>query len=432
VNRRIPPLGATMMAIISAIAVALFVYLSGRFGGPTIQFSKPYLVSAQLPDSKELAVRSDVLDRGVRVGQVEAISLRGNRALVTFSIDRRYAPLHRGASIQVAEKTLLGESFIALDPGPRAAPALRSGTMLSPSQVLPASVEIDQALNALDPRAIAHLKGILAATATGVGAPGASQQVAATLAALPALTSHLRQLAAILAGQEAQIASGVIDTHTVLNELGERQQQLAAIVSGARATLAALDYRTRALGSGLGQLPVLLSTARRTLHDARPLLLSARPLLSDLRMAAPPLARALEALPPVTGGANTLLDRLPSFDDSVVPFLAALRPVLALLDPTGVALGPALRNLVTIAAYLSARKNTFTAWFANTEGLGQQGDAKGKFARFFIFMEPGTSSGIKGGDYQSNPYTAPNDALHNEPYSGYPRLEPYNPGAPHR
>jgi len=432
VNRRISPLGAAALLICVGIAATLFIYLSGRFGGPTVRFSKPYLVSAYLPDSKDLAVRSDVLDRGVHVGQIEQISLRGDRALVTFSLQGAYAPIHRDATIQVAEKTLLGESFIALDPGSPRSGNLPSGSTLSPAQVLPASVEIDQALNALDPSAVSHLKGILHTFARGAASPQTEPEVAQTLQRLPQLTAQLRQLAVALQGQEAYIASGVIDANTVLGQLGARQRQLAGIVSGARATLAALAARADALSAGLHRLPALLSVARRTLTDARPLLVSARPLLQELRAAAPPLAGALARLPPVAAQANDLIARLPGFDSVVLPFLALAHPVLGMLVPTATLLGPALRNLVTVADYLSARRNTFTAWFSNTAGLSQSGDAKGRFARFFMFIEPGTSFATKGGDFESNPYTAPNDAYDNRPYSGYPHLLAYAPGLPRR
>jgi phospholipid/cholesterol/gamma-HCH transport system substrate-binding protein len=431
-NRRIPPLGALMLAVAVAVGAALFIYLSGRFGGPSVRFGRLYEISAVLPDSKELADRSDVLERGVHVGQIETIVQRGDRAYVTFSLAAPYAPIHRGATIQVAEKTLLGESFIALRPGSRQAPTLPSGTTLAPAQVLPASVEIDQALNAFDPSAIASLKGVLRSTARGAASPATPDEVAATLAQLPQLTTELRLLGRTLQGQSGEIASGVVDTHAVLSQLGVRQQELASIISGSRATLAALAEREGALRRGLAALPILLGTARRTLGDARPLLVEARPLLADLRTAGPPLAVALHELPPVATGASALVTRLPGFNGVTIPFLRSLEPVLGTLTPTGQALGPAVRNLVPIADYLSARKNTFTAWFANTTAISQQGDSKGKFARFFLFVEPGTAFGAKGGDFNVNAYTAPNDALNNQAGTPYPHLQAYYPGSPRR
>jgi phospholipid/cholesterol/gamma-HCH transport system substrate-binding protein len=431
-NRRIAPLGTALLIACSLIGAALFIYFSGRFGGPTLRLNRPYLISAVLPDSKNLADRSDVLDRGVPVGAVQALRLQGGVAHVTFSVDPRYAPIRRDAMIQVAEKTLLGEAFISLDPGQRDQPPLASGSTLPPSHVRPSSVEIDQALNALDPSARAHMKGLLRSTAAAAASPMTSQEIAQTLSSLPGLTGQLRLLGQELRGQEGYIAAGVINTRTVLGTLAERAQQVSTIVSGGRVTLQALASRSRALSLGLHRLPPLLATARHVLADVRPLLGDARPLLADLRTAAPPLTEAVRRLPAVTREADAVVSGLPSFNAAVVPFLGSVRPVLGLLHPDAIALGPALRNLVTVARYLSARKNTFAAWFANTAGIGASSDAKGHFVRFSIFMEPGTSYGTKGGWFENNPYTGPNDALHNQPYSGYPHLMAYYPGRPRR
>jgi hypothetical protein len=80
-----------------------------------------------------------------------------------------------------------------------------------------------------------------------------------------------------------------------------------------------------------------------------------------------------------------------------------------------------------VANYLSDRKEAFAAWFSNTADLGSHRDAKGYFARFFVGFEPGTGLGAPGGNYEENAYTGPGDAADPQPYSGYSRLEPYDP-----
>jgi phospholipid/cholesterol/gamma-HCH transport system substrate-binding protein len=430
-NLRIPKLGVAVLLIVVAISVALFVYLAGRFGGPAVRFSSQYRISATFPDTKQLAVRSDVAIRGVKVGQIERIVLHADSADVTFSIARRYAPIHRDATVQVGEKTLLGEAYLALDPGHTQTGNLVSGAHLGPRSVLPASLEIDQALNALAPDARAHLKSMLETIAGGVRARSAPAQIGDTLTGLSQTTSELRRLTDVLQGQESDIASGVQDALVVLGQLGDRESEVRAIVSDARATLASLASRDTALQAGIAELPRLLSTARATLHDARPLLSDARPLLTQLRAAAPPLTAALEALPPVTRVASQAIAALPSFNDAAVPALSLLHDVLGLADPVSFSLPPALRNLVTVARFLADRRDAFAAWFSNTADLGSSRDAKGFFARFFIFIDPGTAFGYHG-SFQNNAYTRPHDAAHNQPYSGYPRLYPYTPPAPRR
>ena len=82
--------------------------------------------------------------------------------------------------------------------------------------------------------------------------------------------------------------------------------------------------------------------------------------------------------------------------------------------------------VAAVAGFLSDRREAFASWFSNTGDLGSHRDAKGHFARFFLFAEPGTALG-QPGNFQNNAYTQPGDALANQPYSGFPRLEPFDP-----
>jgi ABC-type transporter Mla subunit MlaD len=179
---------------------------------------------------------------------------------------------------------------------------------------------------------------------------------------------------------------------------------------------------------GIEQMPALESTASRTLADARPLLREARPLARDVAAAAPDLNAALVDLRPVVGDADTVLAGVPRLYRQALPFLRQATAVMRLAQPVAGPLGAALRNLTPIATYLSARRSAFAAWFTNTGDLGSHRDAKGYFARFFVGFDPETSFGAPS-SFQTNAYTGPNDAAANRPYSGYPRLEPYNPPA---
>jgi virulence factor Mce-like protein len=396
-----------------------------------LRFTSQYRVTATFPDTKQLAVRSDVDVRGVKVGQIEQIVLDSSSADVTFSVQSRYAPIYRDATVQVGEKTLLGESYVELDPGHRAAGKLANGAHLPARSVLPASIEIDQALNALSPSARGHLKAVLETIATGAAAPSTPARLGETLAQLNLATSELRRLTDVLHGQEGDISSGVQAAQVVLAQLGERQAEVRAVVSDGRATLAALASRDSALRAGIAELPSLLTTARVTLHNARPLLRDARPLLADLRMAAPPLTSALTVLPPVTRAAAPAIDGLPAFNRAALPLLALARTILTLTQPVSLSLPPALRNLVTIAGFLAAHRREIAAWFSNTADLGSNRDSKGYFARFFLFIDPGTALGFHG-NFQNNPYTQPGDAAHNQSYSGYPHLLAYTPPPPRR
>jgi phospholipid/cholesterol/gamma-HCH transport system substrate-binding protein len=425
---RIPKLGAIGLIVAFAAAIALFLFFMSRFGGPSVSLSSPYEVSAVVPDSEGLAARSDVLDRGVKVGEVESVQVQGDSAVVKLAIDGDYAPLRSDSTVRITQKTLFGESYIDLGLG-RSGASLLDGTQLASSQVLPAAVDIDQALSALDAPARRNLQGVIRTFGQGASIPDASGDVSATIGGLARTTSELRRLTQTLDGQEGDIAGAVRDGGTVVDALGQREASIRQVVSGGRATLTALASRSDSLREGISQLPGLLEGARSTLMDARPLIGEARPLAADLGTAAKPLREALLDAPPAARSANGVLGGLPDFNRTALPFLDHADRVLDLAAPAAQPLSAALRNFQPIVRYLSNRRTAVAAWFTNTGDLGASSDSKGHFARFFVGVEPGTAFGLPG-TFQNNAYTGPNDALGNRPYSGFPRLMPYNPEGP--
>ena len=417
------------LALLGAVVVAaaLFVYLLGRFGGPTLRFSEPYEVSAVIPDARDLSPRAEVLVHGVHVGEVQSASTAGGRTRVSFSLDSTYAPLRSAATIRVAEKTLFGEPYLDLDLGPSGSAPLDSGAELPRSQVLPASVDVDEALKALDPAARADLKGSLKELASGARSSSSQQSVSDTLAGLAETTSRLRELVGTLRGEAGSIAQGVHDGDLAVQSLGEREAEIRRIVRSGHVTLTALGSRAGDLRRAVAELPALLVAARSTLGHARPLISEASPVAADLTRAARPLAAALRDVPPTVRRANAVLGALPNLEPVATSFLDDAARVVRLVGPTAGPLGDALRNLQPIGRFLAARRDTFAAWFSNTGDLGASRDAKGHFARFFVGFEPGTATGTTG-NFENNAYTRPHDAAHNRPYSGYSRLRAYDPG----
>jgi phospholipid/cholesterol/gamma-HCH transport system substrate-binding protein len=423
---RVSRSGAIALALALGAAAALFLFFLARFGGPSLDLGSDYTLTAAFPDTSGLSVRSEVLDRGVHVGEVQSIDVEGSRALVTVSLDDAIAPVHRDATMRVGEKTLFGESFVDLDPGRTGSGELDSGSTLQASQVLSGPVDVDEALKVLNAPARRNLQDVLGTLGESAAAPGAEEEISQTYGQLANLTARLRGLADTLHGQEGQIATGVNDANTVFRTLGVREGQIRQIVSGARATLGALARQRDSLRAGIAELPALLESARSTLLDVRPLLTEARPVTRHLAAAAPALGAALNDVPATVRSANSLLDGVPELRQVALPFLSETSGVLSLARPAEGPLSVAMRNLVPIVRFLSRRRDTIAAWFSNTGDLGSHRDSTGYFARFFVSFEPGSGFGTKG-QFQNNSYTRPHDAAHNQPYSGYPRLMPYQP-----
>ena len=418
---------AIALVVFLLAAGALFLTLSSRFGGPSLVRTSTYELTAMFADTQGLAKKSDVLVRGVKVGEVGAIDVRDGLAHVRLDLQPRYAPVDRAATVRVAQKTVLGEAYVNLIPSRRSSDPLPDGSKLARENVL-ASVELDEALGALDEPARRDLTSMLDTLARGAADPATADRVNATLGEIDSLTGALRRLTATLKGQESTITATVQDSRIVLRELGRREEQVTRIVSDGRATLEALGGRQRALDAGLRELPQLLVSARTTLDEARPLLREARPLVDDLRRAAPALTPAIADLRPVAGDGASLVRGLPRLARTAVPVLRRADGVVKAARPVARALSPTFANLVPAVRYVEPRRRALAAWFSQTAGLGRQGDAKGRWARFFIFVDPQTAAGIPG-PRQGNAYTPPDDALNNQAHKpgSYSRLLPFKP-----
>jgi phospholipid/cholesterol/gamma-HCH transport system substrate-binding protein len=81
--------------------------------------SQSYMVTAAFQNIGGLKVRSPVTVSGVRVGRVEAIDYdtKGYEAVVTLRIEDKYNTFPEDTSASIFTAGLLGEQYIALQPG---------------------------------------------------------------------------------------------------------------------------------------------------------------------------------------------------------------------------------------------------------------------------------------------------------------------------
>ncbi|MFL5846046.1 MAG: MlaD family protein [Solirubrobacteraceae bacterium] len=416
-----PRIGLLAFAVVS---VLLFAVLLARFGGPSVRVDDPQRVAATLADAQGLTKGADVLVHGVRVGRVGEIAPAADGARLVLELGDGRPALHADASVRVGGKTPLGESFVDLDPGDERA-ALPDGRPVAGAP----SVQIDEALDVLDAPAREDLRAVLATLDEAAADPHAAARVGDTLEGLDRTVDQLGRLGATLDGQESDISAAVQGGRAVLRELGDHAAAIHGIVSDGRTTLEAVAAQRPALDNALARLPRLVADARATLADADPLAREALPFADDLRTAAPPLSRSLVALRPALRDVRGLLDEAPALTSAALPALSTLRAALPDLTRTAAGLGPALRNAVPMLQYLAPRAGTIAAWFSNTAALGQNGDDKGRWARFFVGLDPASAVGSPAGDPPGNSYTSPGDAADNQPYrpGDFPRLQPYDP-----
>jgi phospholipid/cholesterol/gamma-HCH transport system substrate-binding protein len=428
-------------------AALLFVVFNNAFGGPDIGFSNPYRLSALIADSQNLLKRSVVLERGVQVGYVDSVTLEGNRARFTIAIDRRYAPVFRDVTLSVEHRTLFGEAYVNLNPGERAAGALRDGSVLPASQVVPV-VNIDQALEVLDAGARHHLFSLADTTAQVNADPNAASLFNDSLGGIADTLAHVRRLSALLGDQRRNITGFVSSGRVVLGTLAEREQQIATLVSGGRASLEGLTANEAALRAGVGEVPALLASARTTLAQSMPLLRDALPVVQTLGRAAPLLTATANALPAVANSSSSVVGGLPDFRAAAVPVLRLLLAVSRTAGPAVAALQPSLQDLIPIVRRLSAYRHELVAFAANSGAGSHVYDLNGTvenhptaaetfghlhvygtlpltWARFQVVVQPATIADQQDPTVTYNPYAPPGGAAAPFLPGDYSRLGPY-------
>ncbi len=359
----------SVIAVFAASCFGLLTFLWLSFGGTVPFEGKGYQFRVTLLQANQLAVESDVRISGVNVGSVVGLAPGSDgHTVATVQLDRQYAPIHTDATAELRIKSLLGETYIALDPGLRTAPVIPDGGTLGAAQVVPA-VALDQIYRAFDPRTRLAFEAWMASAAEGVAGNGEALNTA--LGELAPFSDDLARVTATFAQDDGSIVALVRNAGIVIEALRGRDAQLGRLVTAAHDTFAATAAASSALARSLAQLPGFERHARSALAqldaftaDANPLLTelvpsaaALTPLLRQLTPLAPPLARLTTGLGPLTQAARS---GLPSLD----AVLTQLRPVLDAATPT-------LDDLNPLLTYADLYQPEIDAFFANVASVSE-------------------------------------------------------------
>ncbi|HEY4027729.1 MAG TPA: MlaD family protein [Candidatus Dormibacteraeota bacterium] len=218
-------LGVAFVAVVAA----------GIGAGRLLPQAAPYQIKVPVVDAAGLSPGSDLMIAGAKAGRVESIALASGAALVTVSVDAEHAPLRRDAIVSVRPKSLLGERYLALDPG-QAAEALPTGATLPRTSVM-SSTSLEDVINTFDQPTRDKLQTLV--VELGGGVAGRGQDVNFGLAAGRQDLDSLRGVAATLASRDAELKSVIANLDSVTQELArsDRRQELGALIQNLEALL---------------------------------------------------------------------------------------------------------------------------------------------------------------------------------------------------
>jgi hypothetical protein len=162
--------------------------------------------SARWPHSvpESLETEAVVLDRGVQIGTVGPVSVRGSLASVTLDIDPRYAPLYRDATVRIGQRTAIGDAFVDVVRGSTTAGPIANGGAIA--RVSP-NVDFDQAFATFTAPARTHATTLIRTFGVGAAAPQTAARWGLTVSQLSRVVQQAADLTAALDGQKSAIST---------------------------------------------------------------------------------------------------------------------------------------------------------------------------------------------------------------------------------
>ncbi len=385
-------LAAIVVLVLGAILVTGFI-LEHQ---PAFQFGQSYYtVKAQFASAAAVTQGQGqaVAIAGVQVGQVGGIALKDGRAVVTMNIDKQYAPIYQDATVLLRPRTPLKDMYLELDPGTRAAGAIRDGGTISPANTAP-DVDVSEILSSLDADTRNYLLLLLAGGAQAFHDPGASG-VAPSVDAVSGLRGTLKRFAPLdrdtltltsaLSARQHNLRRAINTFRQVVGALGGVEGQFASLIRSSDTNFSAISAEDARLRTTLALFPGTLAQSEQTFNRVRGFATASTSTLHRLLPFARNLGPALHASRPL------FADTTPVIAHQLRPFSTAIQPLARTLAPASLQLARAIPTLSRSVNVLNALFNTLAyrskgapsylfwgAWLAHiTDSLTSAQDANG-------------------------------------------------------
>lgn len=388
--RAVPGLGRNVVTIMGAVALGLavtgIILSQQRVPWPwqdTYQFRAAFTeVPGISPgNGQELRIA------GVPAGWITAADVdHAGRAVLTFEMDRRHAPVHDNARLVLRPKSPLNEMYVELDAGGPPGEPLADGGVIPATQTA-RPVQIEEPLTHLDETARTALRTLLAESdaalaSAGEDLPEALAELDVTIESLQPVVEGLdirRDLLRELVGSLGDVAAAA----------GEDDDRLRGLVRAAAGTLQTMQRNDAALRASLEELPRVTARLGETSRSVSALTDELDPALDGIRSAAGDLPRGLETVGELLDQADLTLDDAAPLVRTARPLLADLRPFVHDLRPAFADLSTTAGGLSPLTADLAARLSDVQAFVYNTQSVMSTEDANGPIFRGLLQMNEG-------------------------------------------
>jgi phospholipid/cholesterol/gamma-HCH transport system substrate-binding protein len=254
-----PLIKSVIFVAVTGLATAILAISVSNAGlGDTVTYH------ARFTDVTSLNPGDDVRISGVRVGQVDKLSVvDGNHALVDFSVDRAQ-PLPANVTATIKYRNLVGQRYVALGRGSgSASPNLAAGAEIPLTRTTPA-LDLTDLFNgfkplfqALSPNDVNQLSGEIVQVLQGEGGT------------VHDLLLHTGSLTSTLASRDQVIGQVITNLNTVLGTINGQGDALSTLVSTVRELVSGLSGDRAAIGDAIDGIAALTSATAGLLGEAR-------------------------------------------------------------------------------------------------------------------------------------------------------------------
>lgn len=346
---------AILVLVAGAIAVGGYVLSNERLSPPCgfpIIGQCNFKLSAYFTTAQALTPGQGqaVTIAGAKIGEIESVTVKEGKALVSMSLTPKYARIYRDATLLTRPKTQLNEMTVQIDPGAPPAEKLHSGAVIPVEQTAP-NVNFDEFLAALDGETRFYLQALINGAGEGLRNNGAN--LAAAYKRFDPLARNTEEITHELQRYHANIAGGIHNFTLLLQSLAEVEKQLAELVDSANRNFRVFASQQHAVERTLELLPNALAKTQsglgrlaRAAHVLGPTLAALHPFAAALGPAEKSSQVSLRAITPI-------------IKNEIRPFARQAEPVIAKFKPALGSFSQALPKLTTTFAVLNELFNEF-------------------------------------------------------------------------
>lgn len=387
-------------AFAAAIAVVLWLVL--RSGG--------YYINAQFETGGQLVKGGNVMIGGTPVGKIDEITLTSdNQANVRMRIDDDdLTPLHRGTTATIRLKSLSGVAnrYVALQPGPNSAPEIPDGGVITADKTTP-PIDLDQLLNAFDPKARKGLQGFLKGSAKQYRDDPSTPLYEPTYGnaglrwVAPFFDAGAR-IAAAVSRDDAALSQFLAVSERATTTVAEQKEQLTALFRNMTAFFRATSAEADELDRALAVMPQTLREGREAFAKLRPAMDALQELSDESEPLGEDMARLFRKLQPLLDDVEPALHDLRLMvrakgKDNDLTELLGIQP--ALVKKARQAFPNSTRGMQVadpILDFLRPYVPDMAAWITHFGQIASNYDANGHYIRVQTVTGRFTYNGVTG------------------------------------